>query len=539
MRTGSGLREAATGPGPNVGGLVGVNYLATINNAYATGAVSGTASDVGGLVGFNYYSTISNVYATGAVSGTNSVGGLVGSNYYSTISNVYATGAVSGTSSVGGLMGATSDGTITNGYWDTTTSGTTTGEGYGDGAGVSGLSTAELAASLPIGFDGAVWSTSDNRTTPWLLANRSFGTVSGSVILGSDSSATPQRYDVIANATQLQNITTTALDAAYVLAQSLDLSGISDFNPIGSDTTPFTGKFDGLGHTISNLTINRPSTNYVGLFSYTSGATISNVGLVGGSVSGHVNVGGLVGYNSGSTISNVYATGVVSGTGDDVGGLVGYNSRSTISNAYATGAVSGTTNVGGLVGDNSISTISNAYATGAVSGSRAVGGLVGMNASNSTISNAYATGVVSGPRSVGGLAGYNSRSTISDAYWDTTTSGLSTGLSSGSETGVTGLTTAELAGGLPSGFDGSVWSTSDNQSTPWLLANRSFGTVSGSVILGSDSSATPQRYDVIATTDQLQNINTTGLSGTYVLGNDLDLASIANFAPMGITRTHS
>ncbi len=79
-------------------------------------------------------------------------------------------------------------------------------------------------------------------------------------------------------------------------------------------------------------------------------ATIRDIGLIGGSVSGGNYVGGLVGQNYSSTISNAYATGAVSGTGDYVGGLVGLNYRGTINNAYATGAVSGSSYIGGLVG---------------------------------------------------------------------------------------------------------------------------------------------------------------------------------------------
>ncbi len=164
--------------------------------------------------------------------------------------------------------------------------------------------------------------------------------------------------------------------------------------------------FDGLGHTISGLTITNSSAADVGLFGVSSG-TIRNVGLLGGSVSGSfegADIGGLVGDNSG-TISNVFTTGSVSslGGGEWIGGLAGYNELSgTISNAYATGAVSSssyTANIGGLVGTN-YGSIRNAYATGSVSGSYGgpneeddIGGLVGYN--TGTIANAYATGSVS------------------------------------------------------------------------------------------------------------------------------------------------
>ncbi|WP_295537009.1 GLUG motif-containing protein [uncultured Thioclava sp.] len=478
MYFGSTLSNAyATGvvSGANsVGGLVGtLTYGGSIRNAYATATVTGTGDYTGGLLGYSSNGTLSNVYATGAVSGTSKVGGLVGlSGYSGTISNAYATGAVSGTSQVGGLAGSNSNSTISDAYWDLTTSGQTNAVGLGDGSGASGLSTAELAASLPSGFDGAVWSTSDNQSTPWLLANSSFGRVSGSVILGSDSSATPQQYDVIASATQLQSINTTGLSGDYVLGNDLDLASIANFAPIGGGSNQFTGQFDGLGHTISNLTIDRPTTRGVGLFGYTQNATVSNLGVVGGSVTGDNTIGALVGFSLNSTISNAYATaavsgsnvvgglvgssnhstisnayaaGAVTGTGSNTGGLVAYSSNSTISNAYATGAVSVAYGfAGGLVGWINNGTINNAYATGAVSGTNYVGGLVG-NSANSTINSAYATGAVLGTKAnTGGLVGSNSHGTISHAYWDLTTSGLTDGVGSGDGSGVSGLSTAQM-----------------------------------------------------------------------------------------------
>ena len=213
------------------------------------------------------------------------------------------------------------------------------------------------------------------------------------------------------------------------------------FTPIGSDYnslsgSPFAGSFDGLGHTITDLTINRPYTYYVGLFGATSSgyynyinnsntffpSNISNVGIIGGSVKGNKYVGGLVGQNNG-VITNSYATGIVTGS-NYVGGLVGSN-QASITNSYATGNVTGTNYVGGLVGENysynsgagSITTsITNSYATGKVTGTGDfVGGLVGYNNSSdfnggggTSITNSYATGSVTGNESVGGLVGYSS-----------------------------------------------------------------------------------------------------------------------------------
>jgi len=88
----------------------------------------------------------------------------------------------------------------------------------------------------------------------------------------------------------------------------------------------FQRHVDGLGHIISNLYINRPSQDYVGLFGYAysrgnNTSTLKNVGLIGNSVKGNNYVGGLAGYSRG-IVTNSYSTGDVSGN-TYVGGLVG------------------------------------------------------------------------------------------------------------------------------------------------------------------------------------------------------------------------
>ncbi len=162
-----------------------------------------------------------------------------------------------------------------------------------------------------------------------------------------------------------------SLAGHYVLGSNIGASTTSTWNtntgfmPIGNSTADFTGIFDGLGHTITGLTINRSNTDYQGLFGSTAyNSTLRNVGLVGGSVSGKRYVGGLAGLSS-SIISNAYATGAVSGF-NSVGGLVGYDDYGSISNAYATGAVTSlfplhTFYVGGLVGHDRFASISNSF----------------------------------------------------------------------------------------------------------------------------------------------------------------------------------
>lgn len=169
-----------------------------------------------------------------------------------------------------------------------------------------------------------------------------------------------------------------ALSADYILTTDLDedspgygtyvsLSSTSGkgFSPIGTSRDGFRGTFNGQGHTIADLIIDRSDEDYIGLFGYISYSTVENIGVIkgnsGGSVVGNNKVGGLVGFNESSDISNSYSKCTVSGD-DRVGGLVGYNySASEVSNSYSTGSVSGSTKVGGLVGFNHYASISNSF----------------------------------------------------------------------------------------------------------------------------------------------------------------------------------
>ena len=122
----------------------------------------------------------------------------------------------------------------------------------------------------------------------------------------------------------------------------------------------FRAIFEGNGHTIANLFIDRDS--QAGLFGRTEyQSVIRHVGLTDVTVAGSDDVGGLVGTNNGSVIGS-YVTGAVSGTGGSVGGLVGA-SYGRVAASYAAVDVTGESNVGGLVGENNAD-VTASYATG-------------------------------------------------------------------------------------------------------------------------------------------------------------------------------
>ncbi|WP_338924153.1 filamentous hemagglutinin N-terminal domain-containing protein (plasmid) [Pseudomonas silesiensis] len=244
----------------------------------------------------------------------------------------------------------------------------------------------------------------------------------------------------------------------FALATSLDATATSGWNgglgyaPALMGST-FQGTINGLGNSINNLSINRPTQDYVGLIGQSTNANISNlsvsgtvagkgsVGLITGKAAGGVlynvdsygsvtgagsNTGGLVGYLNGGTLKNGYSQSTVSGT-YDVGGIVGYAyNNASISTVSSTGNVTSTGSyTGGLAGELSGSTLTNSNFQGAVSGATGVGGVVGFANNSANISTANSTGSVTGTGNyTGGLVGYfTSNSSLTNSYSLGTVSG--------------------------------------------------------------------------------------------------------------------
>ncbi|NIP24966.1 MAG: hypothetical protein GWN67_11760, partial [Phycisphaerae bacterium] len=220
-------------------------------------------------------------------------------------------------------------------------------------------------------------------------------------------------------------------DKHFKQMADIDLSAYTgtSFNIIGyrvlfSDKIPFTGVFDGNGHTISNFSYTSTDKGNIGLFGLVEGsnAEVKNLGLIAPNVDAGTgwSIGTLVGWLSDGTISNCYVGGGCVSGYTRIGGLVGHNGKGTITNCYSSAGVSGDWRVGGLVGIN-YRTITDCYSTGSVSGTTDVGGLVGVNVA--TITNSYASGTVSGDGNVGGLVGSNYSGNVLSCFWDIQTSG--------------------------------------------------------------------------------------------------------------------
>ena len=232
--------------------------------------------------------------------------------------------------------------------------------------------------------------------------------------------------------------------ACAVLTTNIDLTGEA-WTPIGSESNPYTGTFDGQNHTISGMTIENAE-SYSGLFGNVTGTvrdftvtgsititgdeTVSRVGGAVGSL-GTASVGGTVsGVTSGVNIT-------VSAGNDHIGGVVGSmpeNSSPTVENCVYTGNITVTVEAGsvaGVVGYIRTGTIQNCANQGGISvsgsGNGSVGGILGYcNNESIKITACYNTGIISasGTANVGAIVGNNrddnnhvGQATVSNCYY--------------------------------------------------------------------------------------------------------------------------
>lgn len=177
----------------------------------------------------------------------------------------------------------------------------------------------------------------------------------------------------------------------YILQNDIDLSEYENFDPIGSQSSPFTGLLDGNGYTISGLKIDRSGSGYQGLFGYARNATIKDLTLKDVRVIGAGDVGALLGKASGVTIEQVAIEGgencYIEGV-DHVGGIAGGiddGNNSFIRNSYVNAKVhSRASQVGGFLGVAKTIRIENSYFTGTVTSPEGeqghnTGGIIGLN----------------------------------------------------------------------------------------------------------------------------------------------------------------
>lgn len=213
-------------------------------------------------------------------------------------------------------------------------------------------------------------------------------------------------------------------DANFKLAGNIDMTGVY----VGEGWEPvkkFTGKLDGRGYTISNLTIERPTQSYVGLIGEaTSQSVIQNLTLTNVHVTGETYTGVLAGTMAGNVNNVIINGGSVTGM-DKVGGLVGSHQQGKISNCKVElGTVAGENQVGGAVGILNSGTIQEVMArTQNIYAITSVGGFAGsVSATSPTyFHECTSTATISGRESLGGLVGKieilsNSKLELEDSY---------------------------------------------------------------------------------------------------------------------------
>ncbi|WP_169802030.1 beta strand repeat-containing protein [Neokomagataea thailandica] len=286
-----------------------------------------------------------------------------------------------------------------------------------------------------------------------------------------------QPYTLVRDVASLQNVQDTGY---YALANNIDVSSATGFTPIAQDG--FTGTFNGLGNTLSNLNINSNAYS-VGLFGQiASGGLVTDLHMNNAQVSGSGSyTGALAGMNSG-TIANSSVSGsinaAVSGVPALVGGLVGYTTG-VLSNIYSsmTISVSGDTAnvVGGVTGWNTGS-INGSTTTGNTSvqgsGSNIVGGFAGQNDGQITQSSAAGSVTfaadsangVSVPSTIGGFAGYNT-GTIDHVF----ASGAVSNQGTGSTSNTGGLVGWNVSGTIMNASAAGNVSGTDNTSIGGLV----------------------------------------------------------------------
>ncbi len=463
----SSINSSSSGDCAYVGGICGYNY-GSITNCCNSGSVVYTGSgaengnEVGGICGLNDGSitTCSNSGKVVSNGNTSDVGGICGLNYGGSITNCSNSGDVSGVNAyIGGICGLNSWGSITACYW---LSGTADA-GIGDDSGTVEKvdpKTAEEYASGEV-----AWLLNGESTNgPWRQnltgTNRdAFPTLDQThhiVICENNTYTNEHNYQngfctscgsyeaatqddagtyQISNAGQLYwfaelvNGGQTTANAVLTMditinSNVLDKNGAlngdgSDFipwTPIGDDSNPYTGTFDGAGFSICGVVVDSDDSN-VGFFrSIGENGVVKNLTLADGYIrQGDSNIGGICGVNDG-TITGCTNSSSVVGYSLQIGGICGYNGG-LISECVNEGVIrsEGAFCIGGICGGNSEGTVERCINNGAVISTGTymenTGGICGhLFSGSSSIENCRNSGPVSATfdnATVGGICGNN------------------------------------------------------------------------------------------------------------------------------------
>jgi hypothetical protein len=342
--------------------------------------------------------------------------------------------------------------------WNTITEPTTLGANTSDGTG-TGVFTSSLTNLQP-STTYYVRAYATNGVGTSFGAEVSFTTSFGELLpVGAGTIGDPYQIATLANLYWISQ-NSTEWSKYYIQTANINASSTSTWNggagwsPIGNISPYFTGNYNGNGHTIDGLFINRFESG-MSFFGTAINGTISNLGITNANITGGHNSGALAGSN-GATITNCYSTGTIT-VSQYTGGLIG--SGSNVSRSYSSCNVTGIASTGGLLGYG-YGTISNCYSTGNVTrktgyGSIDIGSFIGLTGSG-TIQYCYSTGSViytdaTNP-TANGFVGTNGSVSYTANFFDQTTSGQTSG------TGATAKTTTQMkTQSTFTGWDIAVW----------------------------------------------------------------------------------
>ncbi len=434
--------------------------MPVVINGYNTGDVSGqTAGGLAGTINFNANSLrkfdktayVQNVYSTGLVRSTDAAdgaaGGLIGKfTFYNNSGNEDAfrqtyfqveNALALGQSATGGAAGGTNSligkpPTDTMALVHTIVKGGYRWDGMELAAGGQAVLTPQgdalpstmLSVTLGILFSNNLYWTTGSGKLPILTyaPGRQYGDYPLHLLLSGNPATEDSQIGVSIHSAEELRYAAEHYPAGnqyyrFYLNADIDMAGITDFTPFQA----FAGLFDGEGHAIQNLAIDRPNQSYVGLFS-TVGPTgrVQNFSMVDCTVRGDVNVGTIAGQCEGLIQSCAVTRSTQAEIGEpngwqvtghqNVGGVVGqlWGGKAAVRDCYAAvnvraenGGEPGKAgdNAGGIVGkmfaseSTSRALVYNSFAAGrVVAAGENAGGVVGLPQNATTISGAYALG---------------------------------------------------------------------------------------------------------------------------------------------------
>lgn len=215
---------------------------------------------------------------------------------------------------------------------------------------------------------------------------------------------TTDDFDLLA--TLVNNGTFRSTEMFFELGADLDYTG-KTFTPIGTESYPFNGHFNGKGKTLSGITLNGESN--VGIFGYVNQGSVENLILDDDcSITGDEYVGGIVGYNYWGSILGCTNRAAVNGK-MYAGGIAGH-SEGYISDCANMGNIEGDESsgyMGGIVGEN-FGTVEGCVCNSNISGGYCVGGILGfIDTSGATMEACIYSGnsVTAEESSVGAIIG--------------------------------------------------------------------------------------------------------------------------------------